>query len=41
MFQEKKINKNAFAEESETIWKAMKEVDKCEELCKSVKYANQ
>jgi len=32
--KEKKINKNAFAEESENIWKAMKDVEKCEELCK-------
>ena len=32
--QEKKINKNAYAEESENIWKAMKDVEKCEELCK-------
>ena len=34
--KEKKINKNAYAEESESIWKAMKEVEKCEELCKYI-----
>ena len=30
--QEKKINKNVFAEESEAVWKAMKEVEMCENL---------
>ena len=33
--QEKKINKNVFAEESESIWKAMKEVENCEILSSS------
>jgi len=36
--KEKKINKNAFAEESETVWKSMKEVEKCDILCAYVKY---
>ena len=31
-FQEKKINKNVFAEESEAVWKTMKEVEMCENL---------
>ena len=30
--QEKKINKNDYMEESESIWKAMKEVQNCEIL---------
>jgi len=33
--QEKKINKNVFAEESESIWRAMKEVENCEILSSS------
>jgi len=36
--KEKKINKNAYAEESEAIWKSMKEVEKCEALCSPVKH---
>ena len=34
--KEKKINKNAYAEQAESIWKAMKEGEKCEELCKYI-----
>jgi hypothetical protein len=33
------MNKNAYAEESETVWKAMREVEKCEVLCTPVKYS--
>jgi len=36
---EKKINKNAYAEESETIWKSMREVEKCEVLCTPLKFS--
>ena len=32
LIQEKKINKNDFAEESEAVWKTMKEVEMCENL---------
>lgn len=31
-YQEKRINKNVFAEESEAVWKTMKEVEMCENL---------
>ena len=34
-YQEKKINKNDYMEESESIWKAMKEVQNCEILSSS------
>jgi hypothetical protein len=33
------MNKNAYAEESETVLKAMREVEKCEVLCTPVKYS--
>lgn len=40
-FQEKKLGKNDFIEESELVWGEMKEVDKCEVLCTPVKYREQ
>jgi hypothetical protein len=31
--QEKKLDKNTFAEKSEDVWSAMQEVERCELLC--------
>jgi len=40
-FQEKKVGKNSFIEESELVWGKMKEVGECEVLCTPVKYCEQ
>jgi len=40
-YQEKKVGKNSFIEESELVWGKMKEVGECEVLCTPVKYCEQ
>ena len=40
-YQEKKVGKNSFIEESELVWGKMKEVGESEVLCTPVKYCEQ